>query len=333
MTEPPTTHTIDEALAKFQLIGGSPGDPAENTACVMTAISWVAGESWSDYPRCAHPVLANLAIRANDHDGTTEDERAAIVRAGATGLIDTWWLPGEVVAWCISEGMKAAELPVERCLATLAAVDAWKATKQRPDLARADLARADLARADLARADLARANLARANLARANLTGAYLAGANLARANLTGANLTDANLAGANLTRADLAGANLTGANLARADLGGADLGGADLGGADLGGAYLTGANLTGADLGGANLTRANLADANLTGANLTGAYLAGAYLGGADLTGADLTRAKCNEFTVPPAGWTVNKATWRMEREAVDAHEQAPAEVEAVPA
>ncbi len=247
----PTTHTIDEALAKFQLIGGSIGDPSKDTACVMTALSWVAGESWSDHPRCAHPVLANLAIRANDHDGTTETERAAIVRAGATGLIDTWWLPGEVVAWCTSEGMKAAKLPVERCLATLAAVDAWKATKQRPDLTRVDL---------------------------------------------VGANLTDAYLAGANLT-----GANLTGADLA-------------------------GANLTDAYLAGANLTRAYLAGANLAGATLTRAYLAGAYLADADLAGAYLAGAECNEFTVPPAGWTVNKATWRLEREAVDAHEQVAA-------
>ena len=273
MTEPATTHTIDEALAKFQLIGGSAGDPAKDTACVMTALSWVAGESWSDHPRCAHTVLANLAIRTNDHDDTTEDERAEIVRAGATGLIDTWWLPGEVVAWCISEGMKAAELPVERCLATLAAVDAWRAAKQRPDLTDAYLTRAYLTDADL--------------------TGAYLTGANLTRANLTRANLT----------------------------------------GADLAGAYLTGANLAGANLTGAYLTDADLAGANLTGAYLTGANLTGAYLAGANLTGANLTGAKCNEFTVPPAGWTVNKATWRLEREAVDAHEQASTEVEAVPA
>jgi hypothetical protein len=281
MTEPPTTHTIDEALARFQLIGGSAGDPDENTACVMTALSWVAGESWSDHPKCAHPVLANLAIRTNDHGDTTEAERAAILRAGATGLIDTWWLPGEVVAWCISEGMKASELPVERCLATLAAVDAWKATKQRPDLARADLARADLAGA--------------------NLTGAYLTGADLAGAYLAGANLTGANLTGANLT-----GAYLTGAYLARADLAGAYLTGANLTGADLAGAYLTRADLARADLARADLARADLAGANLTGA----------YLTGADLAGADLAGARCNEFTVPPAGWTVNKATWRMERE-----------------
>jgi len=154
---PTTAHTVDEALERFQLIGGSTGDPDRNTACVMTALSWVAGESWSDHPDCAHPVLANLAIRTNDHDDTTEGERAEILRAGATGLIDTWWLPGEVVAWCISEGMKAAELPVEQCLATLAAVTAWKATKERP-----------------------------------NLVGANLVGANLADAYLGGANLTDA---------------------------------------------------------------------------------------------------------------------------------------------
>jgi hypothetical protein len=79
----PEPRTVDQALERFQLIDG-PGD-RETTACVMTAISWVAGESWSDHPRCAHTVLANLAIRTNDHDDTTEDERAEIVRAGATG--------------------------------------------------------------------------------------------------------------------------------------------------------------------------------------------------------------------------------------------------------
>jgi len=230
----PTSHTIDEALARFTLIN-SAGD-GETTACVMTALSWVAGEAWSDHPNCAHPILANLAIRANDHGGTTPEQRADIVRAGATGIIDTWWLPGEAVAWCISEGMKA-ETPVERCLTTLAAVTAWKATKVRPDLAGAYLA------------------------------GAYLAGANLTRAYLTDANLADANLTGANLTGADLAGADLAGANLA-----------------------------------GANLTRAYLTDANLAGANLAGANLAD---------------AKCNRYTVPPVGWTVNTTTSRMEKKA----------------
>ena len=147
MTEPPTTHTIDEALERFHLIGNSGGNPDKGTACVMTALSWVAGEAWTDHPRCAHPVLANLAIRTNDHDDTTEAERIAVLRAGETGLMDTWWLPGEVVAWCISEGIKASEAPVERCLATLAVVTAWKDGKERVDLAGADLAGAVWSRA------------------------------------------------------------------------------------------------------------------------------------------------------------------------------------------
>ena len=135
----PTTHTIDEALERFQLIGNSGGDADKGTACVMTALSWVAGEAWSDHPRCAHPVLANLAIRTNDHDDTTEAERIAVLRAGETGLMDTWWLPGEAVAWCVAEGMKASEAPVDRCLATLAAVTAWKDERERVDLAGANL--------------------------------------------------------------------------------------------------------------------------------------------------------------------------------------------------
>ncbi len=239
-----TTHTIDEALNRFTLISEQ-GD-GETTACVMTALSWVAGEAWTDHPKCSHPILASLAIRANDYETTTPAQRADIVRAGATGIIDTWWLPGEVVAWCISAGMKA-EGPVERCIATLAAVTAWKNDKDRPDLRGANLRYADLG-----------------------------------GANLRGANLGGANLGGADLGYADLRGANLGGANLGYADLRGANLGGADLGGADLGGADLRGANLGGADLRGANLRCADLGGANLRGANL-----GGADLGGADLRGA----------------------------------------------
>jgi len=207
----PTTHTIDEALERFQLIGNSGGDADKGTASVMTALSWVAGEAWTDHPRCAHPVLANLAIRTGDHGDTTEAERIAVLRAGETGLMDTWWLPGEVVAWCVAEGIKASEAPVGRCMATLAAVTAWKDEKERVDLADANLTRAYLADANLADAYLAHANLAGANLAGANLTDAYLADAYLADANLTRAYLADANLADAYL-----AGAYLTDARCSK---------------------------------------------------------------------------------------------------------------------
>jgi hypothetical protein len=36
-------------------------------ACFMELASYLAGESWSDHPRCTHPLLAALAREVNDH--------------------------------------------------------------------------------------------------------------------------------------------------------------------------------------------------------------------------------------------------------------------------
>src|SRR5690606_37359179 len=92
-----TTRTVDDALAHFELVEGA-GSPTEGTACVMTAVSWIAGEAWTDSPSCARRLLRNLAIAANDAEGTSAQDRAEILRAGEHGLIDTWWIPDAVVA-------------------------------------------------------------------------------------------------------------------------------------------------------------------------------------------------------------------------------------------
>jgi hypothetical protein len=197
-----TAHTIDEALDRFTLIDG-PGSATENKACVMTALSWVAGEAWSDSPACAHPILARIAINANDADDTTPEQRAEIVRAGEHGIIDTWWVPGEVIAAAQARPVDDDRTPVQCALDVFGAVAWWKADKQRPNLVGANLWDANLWDANLRGANLAGANLTGANLWDANLRGANLAGANLTGANLWDANLRGANLAGANLTGAD----------------------------------------------------------------------------------------------------------------------------------
>jgi hypothetical protein len=171
-----TTHTIEEARAKFTLVDGV-GD-GEKTACPMSALGWMTGEEWGDSMPCAHLLIRSLVIRAADDSATTEEQRWAITEAGAAGgVVDTWWIPAEVVLWAISQAPREAGL-VDQLLATLETVRAWKQTKERPLLAGAYLARAYLARAYLARANLARAYLADAYLARAYLAGAYLARAN-----------------------------------------------------------------------------------------------------------------------------------------------------------
>ena len=240
-----TRHTVEEALTKFELVSGA-GD-GKQTACAMSMLNWICyntEKGWSDAPECAHGLIRQVVIRANDAAGVTPEMRGELVKAGEHGILDTWWIPTEVVVQAMSAERGTVPTEYDRALAMVQRIAAWKLDKAKP------------------------------NLTGANLTGAYLTGANLTRANLTGANLAGANLTGANLAGADLAGANLAGANLA-----GADLTGADLAGANLAGANLTGANLTGANLAGANLTGADLTGANLTGANLTGADLTGADL------------------------------------------------------
>ena len=46
-------------------------------ACFMEMASYLAGERWSDRPRCTHPLLAGLARMVNDH--TTDDGRSRLV--------------------------------------------------------------------------------------------------------------------------------------------------------------------------------------------------------------------------------------------------------------
>jgi hypothetical protein len=45
-------------------------------ACFMELASYLAGEAWSDHPRCTHPLLATLAREVNDH--VTDSARAEL---------------------------------------------------------------------------------------------------------------------------------------------------------------------------------------------------------------------------------------------------------------
>ena len=179
-TEP---RTVDQALERFELVGGTPGSESDGTACAMSLLSWVDGSVWSDHPECAYPRLADVVIAANDAAATTV-ERVELVRAGVTGVLDTWWLPGVVVAWAIAEGIKAGDDPVARALATMAAVGRWKTSEVKP---RPVLSDADLRDADLRGAVLRGADLSGADLRGADLRGAVLSDADLRDADLRGA--------------------------------------------------------------------------------------------------------------------------------------------------
>src|ERR1035441_4559372 len=207
--------TITGALKQFNLIAGA-GSESSKEACAMTLLAWVAGREWTDSPPCAHRLIRNRVINMNDASGTTKAMRATIVKAGATGILDTWWVPDLVVAWAFSHpkdekpGTRYAEL-----LRAVGRIAAWKGDKGLPP----DLSDAVLSGAVLSGADLRRAVLSGAGLRRAALTGAVLSGADLRRADLSDAVLSGAVLSGADLRRAVLSDAVLSGAVLSGADL------------------------------------------------------------------------------------------------------------------
>jgi len=221
-----TVHTVEEGLEKFSLVSGA-GD-GEKTACAMSLLNWVWQNSkngWTDSPECAHPLIRQIVIKANDDIGTTSADRVELVRLGEYGVLDTWWIPTEVIVVQLVRPAGSTVLTsLEVAKSVLIGITEWKNDKSRANLYGANLSRANLSGANLSGADLSRANLSRANLS----------GANLSRANLSGANLYAANLSRANLSGADLSGADLSGADLSRANLSGADLSGADLSGANI---------------------------------------------------------------------------------------------------
>ncbi len=180
-----TRHTVEEALTKFELVSGA-GD-GKQTACAMSMLNWICyntEKGWSDAPECAHGLIRQVVIRANDATGVTPEMRGELVKAGEHGILDTWWIPAEVVVQAMSAERGTVPTEYDRALAMVQRIAAWKLDKTKP------------------------------NLTDANLTGAYLTGANLTDANLTDAYLTGADLTDADLTDADLTGANLTDANL-----------------------------------------------------------------------------------------------------------------------
>lgn len=54
----------------------------------MEYASWLAGEPWSDQPRCTHPLLAGVARMVNDHTSDATRSRLVALVPSVIGLHD-----------------------------------------------------------------------------------------------------------------------------------------------------------------------------------------------------------------------------------------------------
>jgi hypothetical protein len=77
-------------------------------ACFMELASFLAGEPWSDHPRCTHSLLASLARDVNDHVGDVARRRLAPLIPRVIGLTSD---DPRIDAWIAREAALAA-LPV-----------------------------------------------------------------------------------------------------------------------------------------------------------------------------------------------------------------------------
>jgi hypothetical protein len=57
--------------------------------CFMEMASVLAGERWSDHPRCTHPLLSNLARLVNDCTSDDQRHQLAVLIPSVVGLTST----------------------------------------------------------------------------------------------------------------------------------------------------------------------------------------------------------------------------------------------------
>ena len=114
------------AHGAFDRVGPGPGDPGaavpdglpmlsagrhrgpERGSCVMEYVSVLAGEPWSDHPRCTDPALAELARRVNDDVRTDARPALAALAPGLAGAVGARAATDVVVAAVAGVGLERA---------------------------------------------------------------------------------------------------------------------------------------------------------------------------------------------------------------------------------
>jgi hypothetical protein len=75
-----------DLLAKIPALSKGAHEPGD-AMCILEAVSFVAGEPWSDHPKCACPVIG--AFLRNWNDSLPDDERDTLLRPFIPRLINT----------------------------------------------------------------------------------------------------------------------------------------------------------------------------------------------------------------------------------------------------
>lgn len=82
----PVPHSPADSPDLLPILGRGKHRNPRKGACFMELASFLAGERWSDHPRCTHPLLAELARLANDHTSDLHRSDLATLIPSVIGL-------------------------------------------------------------------------------------------------------------------------------------------------------------------------------------------------------------------------------------------------------
>jgi len=92
---------------------------ARKGACFMEMASYLAGERWSDHPRCTHPLLAQLARSVNDHTSDAERHHLAPLIPSVIGVTgDDVQLDARIVRHCARAALPIVSAERQNMMAT-----------------------------------------------------------------------------------------------------------------------------------------------------------------------------------------------------------------------
>jgi len=91
---------------------------ASKGACFMELASFLAGEKWSDHPRCTHPLLGTLARAVNDQTSDAARGRLAGLIPEVIGLTsDDLRVDASIALGCAQAALPVASIESQRVMA------------------------------------------------------------------------------------------------------------------------------------------------------------------------------------------------------------------------
>ncbi len=114
----PSRSTIATAPESMPVLSRGKHRSSRKGACFMEMASVLAGERWSDHPKCTHPLLSEVARLVNDHTSDDHRHELAILIPSVVGLnSDDLHIDARIAHRCATVALPLASTDRQNALA------------------------------------------------------------------------------------------------------------------------------------------------------------------------------------------------------------------------